>query len=47
LGFFGPAHGGILDRIETAGARHIVGKFKPVVLRQIHAAGDNVTGLRR
>jgi hypothetical protein len=43
LGLDWPEHGGILDRIETAGARHIVGKFKPVVLRQIHAAGDRPT----
>jgi hypothetical protein len=43
LGLDWPEHGGILDRIETAGARHIVGKFKPVVLRQIHAAGDTLS----
>jgi hypothetical protein len=40
LGLDWPEHGGILDRIETAGACHIVGKFKPVILRQIRAAGD-------
>jgi hypothetical protein len=26
-------HGGILDRIETAGARCIVGKFNPAALK--------------
>ena len=40
LGLDWPEHGGILVRIETAGARQIVGTSKPVVLRQIHAAGD-------
>jgi hypothetical protein len=37
----------MLDRIETAGARHIVGKFKPVALRQIHTAGDTLARRRR
>jgi hypothetical protein len=41
LGLDWPEHGGMLDRIETAGARLIVGKFKPVALRQIHTAGDS------
>src|SRR5712691_11075850 len=40
LGLDWPEHGGILDRIGAGGARHIKGKFKPVVLGEIHAAGD-------
>jgi hypothetical protein len=40
LGLDWPEHGGILDRIGAGGARHIVGKFKPLVLGEIHAAGD-------
>ena len=40
LGLDWPEHGGILDRIGAGGARHIIGKFKPVVLGEIHAAGD-------
>src|SRR6266852_7514284 len=35
-----PEHGGILDRIGAGGACHIIGKFKPVALGEIHAAGD-------
>jgi hypothetical protein len=30
----------MLDQIAAAGARHIIGKFKPVDLRQIHTAGN-------
>jgi hypothetical protein len=41
LGLDWPEHGGILDRIGAGGAHHIVGKFKPLVLGEIHAAGDN------
>jgi hypothetical protein len=33
-------HGGILDRIGAGGAHHIIGKFKPLVLGEIRAAGD-------
>jgi DNA-binding XRE family transcriptional regulator len=40
LGLDWPEHGGILDRIGAGGARHIIGKFKPVALGEIHAAGD-------
>jgi hypothetical protein len=40
LGLDWPEHGGILDRIGAGGAHHIVGKFKPLVLGEIHAAGD-------
>jgi hypothetical protein len=40
LGLDWPEHGGILDRIGAGGAHHIVGKFKPLVLGAIHAAGD-------
>jgi hypothetical protein len=36
----GPSTGGILDRIGAGGAHHIIGKFKPMVLGEIHAAGD-------
>jgi hypothetical protein len=42
LGLDWPEHGGILNRIEAGGAHHIIGKFKPVVLGEIHAAGDSV-----
>jgi hypothetical protein len=35
-----PEHGGILNRIGAGGAHHIIGKFKPLVLGEIHAAGD-------
>src|ERR1700680_4990479 len=41
LGLDWPEHGGILDRIGAGGAHHIIGKFKPLVLGEIHAAGDN------
>src|SRR6266436_2473992 len=41
LGLDWPEHGGILDRIGAGGACHIIGKFKPVALGEIHAAGDN------
>jgi hypothetical protein len=40
LAFDRSEHGGMLDRIGAAGDRHIIGKFKPVALGQIHAA-DN------
>src|SRR5882672_1106124 len=40
LGLDWPEHGGILDRIGAGGACHIIGKFKPVALGEIHAAGD-------
>ena len=40
LGLDWPEHGGILDRIGAGGAHHIIGKFKPLVLGEIHAAGD-------
>jgi hypothetical protein len=40
LGLDRPEHSGILDRIGAGGARHIIGKFKPVALGEIHAAGD-------
>jgi hypothetical protein len=39
LGLDWPEHGRILNRIGAVGARHLA-KFKPVVLRQIHAAGN-------
>jgi hypothetical protein len=42
LGLDWPEHGGILDRIGAGGAHHIIGKFKPLVLGEIHAAGDSV-----
>jgi hypothetical protein len=42
LGLDWPEHGGILDRIGAGGAHHIAGKFKPLVLSEIHAAGDRV-----
>jgi hypothetical protein len=32
---------GILDRIGAGGACHIIGKFKPVALGEIHVAGDS------
>jgi hypothetical protein len=41
LGLDWTEHGGILDRIGAGGARHIIGKFKPLVLGEIHGAGDN------
>jgi hypothetical protein len=44
LGLDWPEHGGILDRIGAGGAHHIVGKFKPLVLGAIHAAGDKAFG---
>jgi hypothetical protein len=37
-----PEHGGTLDRIGPAGARCIIGKFKPVALMQIHPAGNSM-----
>jgi hypothetical protein len=40
LGLDWPEHGGILDRIGAGGAHHIIGKFKLLVLGEIHAAGD-------
>jgi hypothetical protein len=40
LGLDWPEHGGILDWIGAGGAGHIIGKFKPVALDEIHAAGD-------
>jgi len=40
LGLDWPEHGGILNRIGAGGAHHIIGKFKPLVLGEIHAAGD-------
>src|SRR3984885_4029064 len=43
LGLDWPEHGGILDRIGAGGAHHIIGKFKPLVLGEIHAAGDTVS----
>ena len=43
LGLDWPEHGGMLDRIGAAGARHLA-KFNPVVLRQIHAAGNHPGG---
>src|SRR6266849_2132143 len=42
LGLDWPEHGGILDRIGAGGARHIIGKFKPVAFGEIHAAGDSL-----
>jgi hypothetical protein len=44
LGLDWPEHGGILDRIGTGGARHIIAKFKPVVLGEFHAGGDSNSG---
>src|SRR5271154_4063781 len=44
LGLDWPEHGGILDRIGAGGAHHIIGKFIPFGLGEIHAAGD--TGRR-
>src|SRR5580704_6059020 len=41
LGLDWPEHGGILDRIGAGGAHHIIWKFKPLVLGEIHAAGDS------
>src|SRR5258707_13762225 len=41
LGLDWPEHGGTLDRIGAGGAHHIAGKFKPLVLGEIHAAGDS------
>ena len=35
----------MLDRIGAAGARHVIGKFKPAALRQIHTAGNTVTAI--
>src|SRR5580693_2218170 len=32
LGLDWPEHGGILNRIGSGGAHHIIGKFKPLVL---------------
>src|SRR6202050_3105881 len=46
LGLDWPEHGGILDRIGAGGAHHIIGKFKPLVLGEIHAAGDRWSRLR-
>src|SRR5271169_5057582 len=40
LGLDWPEHGGILDRIGAGGAHHIIGKFIPFGLGEIHAAGD-------
>jgi hypothetical protein len=40
LGLDWHEHGGILNRIGAGGAHHIIGKFKPLVLGEIHAAGD-------
>src|ERR1700685_2478806 len=40
LGLDWPEHGGILNRIGAGGAHHIIGKFIPLVLGEIHAAGD-------
>src|ERR1700692_3600894 len=40
LGLDWPEHGGILNRIGAGGAHHIIGKFKPLGLGEIHAAGD-------
>src|SRR5882672_10446805 len=42
LGLDWPEHGGILDRIGAGGACHIIGKFKPVALGEIHFAGDTL-----
>src|SRR5580700_1229940 len=36
LGLDWPEHGGILNRIGAGGAHHIIGKFKPLVLGEIH-----------
>jgi hypothetical protein len=47
LGLDWPEHGGILDRIGAGGAHHIVGKFKPLVLGAIHAAGDSDVSVTR
>ena len=46
LGLDWPEHGGILNRIGAGGAHHIIGKFKPLVLGEIHAAGDTMKKLR-
>src|SRR5580704_3980921 len=40
LGLDWPEHSGTLDRIGAGGAHHVIGNFKPVVLSEIHAAGD-------
>src|SRR6202158_5310421 len=40
LGLDWHEHGGILNRIGAGGAHHIIGKFKPLVLGEIHAARD-------
>jgi phage terminase large subunit-like protein len=32
----------MLDRLGAAGTRHIVRKFNPVALRQIHAVGNTI-----
>jgi hypothetical protein len=40
LGLDWPEHGGILDRIGLEALATIIGKFKPVTLDEIHAAGD-------
>src|SRR5580698_8334726 len=47
LGLDWPEHGGILNRIGAGGAHHIIGKFKPLVLGEIHAAGDTIAALQR
>jgi hypothetical protein len=33
----------MLDRIGAGGDPHVIGKFKPVALGQIHAAGNSRT----
>src|SRR5271154_3695193 len=47
LGLDWPEHGGILDRIGAGGGHHIIGKFKPLVLGEIHAAGDTARSTPR
>src|SRR5271156_6193227 len=47
LGLDWPEHGGILDRLGAGGAHHIIGKFKPLVLGEIHAAGNILDDERR
>jgi hypothetical protein len=47
LGLDWPEHGGILNRIGAGGAHHIIGKFKPLVLGEIHAAGDTIETAER
>jgi hypothetical protein len=47
LGLDWPEHGGILDRIGLEALATIIGKFKPVTLGEIHAAGDRGGALPR